>query len=110
MWHGLLLAGVLCVFLAANALMHLSVVGDLPQLSDLGSRLGLGVMVVLISLIGGRVIPSFTGNWLEARGEARPQGLGLVDRLALAANAAALLARRWEEHTAELHSPTRISY
>ncbi|HEY9550017.1 MAG TPA: NnrS family protein, partial [Kiloniellaceae bacterium] len=77
MWHGLLLVGVLCVFLAANSLMHLSIVGDLPQLSDLGSRLGLGVVVVLISLIGGRVIPSFTGNWLEARGEARPQGFGL---------------------------------
>src|SRR3546814_12731673 len=62
MWHGLLLVGVLSVFLAANALMHLSIVGDLPQLSDLGSRLGLGVVVVLISLLGGRFIPSLEGK------------------------------------------------
>lgn len=91
LWHGLLLVGVLSVFLAANALMHLSIISDLPDLSDVGTRLGLGVMVVLVSLIGGRVIPSFTGNWLQARGEARPQGFSVVDRAAIGATAAAVL-------------------
>ena len=32
--------------------------------TDISRRLGFGVVVFLISLIGGRIIPSFTRNWL----------------------------------------------
>jgi uncharacterized protein involved in response to NO len=91
-WRGLLLVLVLSMFLTANALTHLGVVGDLPQASVIGQRFGLAVIVLLISLIGGRVIPNFTGNWLEARGETRPPLAGPVDRLALAATALAMLS------------------
>ncbi len=90
-WRGLLLVLVLSLFLLANAMMHLGVVVDLPQTSVVGQRLGLAVVVLLISLIGGRVIPNFTGNWLAARGETRPPLTGPVDRLALAATALAML-------------------
>jgi uncharacterized protein involved in response to NO len=54
-----LLAPVL-VLLAANLLMHLGVYG-------IGWRLGIAVVIVLISVIGGRIVPAFTRNWLNAR-------------------------------------------
>lgn len=91
-WHGLLLVAVLGVLLVANLLTHLQPIGDWWQLGEAGRRLGLGVLVMLISLIGGRVIPNFTGNWLQARGEQRPPLLGPADRLALVATAAGLLS------------------
>lgn len=91
-WHGLLLVAVLGVFLFANLLTHLQVIADWWQLGEVGRRLGLAVLVMLISLIGGRVIPNFTGNWLQARGEQRPPLLGPTDRLALVATAAGLLS------------------
>ncbi|WP_410216753.1 NnrS family protein, partial [Paracoccus sp. (in: a-proteobacteria)] len=34
-----------------------------------GMRLGLATALLLIILIGGRIIPSFTRNWLAAKGE-----------------------------------------
>jgi uncharacterized protein involved in response to NO len=35
--------------------------------SGLGWRLALGAPILLISVIGGRIIPSFTRNWLFKR-------------------------------------------
>ena len=91
-WHGLLLVAVLGAFLGANLLMHLASATDWSEFSEIGRRLGLGVLVTLISLIGGRVIPNFTGNWLQGRGEQRPPLLGTIDRLAVVATVAGLLS------------------
>jgi uncharacterized protein involved in response to NO len=38
---------------------------DLPIM---GWRLGLSVLLLLICVIGGRIIPAFTGNWLRSQG------------------------------------------
>ena len=39
---------------------------------------------MLIGLVGGRVVPSFTRNWLVKRGaDSRPGAFGVVDRVAL---------------------------
>lgn len=84
LWHGLMLVAVIAVLLIANLLMHQGLIGEEPALLEIGRRLGLGVLVVLISLIGGRVIPAFTGNWLQARGERRPPAFGPADRVAVA--------------------------
>lgn len=71
-------------------------------------RLAIAVIVMLVSLIGGRVTPNFTANWLRRteRGP-EPAPFGLLDRLALAVGAAALAlwvllpgAPRWLEPTA----------
>lgn len=62
---------IVTLFAAANIAFHLS-----PQvLSGAPERAALGAAVTLISLIGGRVVPSFTRNWLA------PRGLG--DRVAV---------------------------
>ena len=69
-WRNLPMPIAIAGLFAASLLSHLEVLGLLPS-GGLGHRLGIGIVVMLISLVGGRVIPSFTGNWLEKRGEAR---------------------------------------
>lgn len=67
----------------ANLLMHLEAAGvAIP--TGLGWRLGLAAVLALVSVIGGRIIPSFTRNWLAARQvKDLPAPHGPADRLAL---------------------------
>jgi uncharacterized protein involved in response to NO len=91
-WRNLPLALLLGAFATANLLTHLGPWAGADP-AALGERLGLAVVLVLIGLIGGRVVPSFTRNWLAKRpGERLPAGFGRFDRLAVAALIAALLA------------------
>ncbi len=54
--------------------------------AGLGWRLGLSAIVILISVIGTKIIPTFTRNWLLARGCPKlPTGHPLLDRAALGA-------------------------
>ncbi|WP_300532524.1 NnrS family protein [uncultured Mameliella sp.] len=58
-----------------------------------GRRLGIALLVFLILLIGGRIVPSFTRNWLAQRGATRlPVAFDRFDMLCLAGGAAALIA------------------
>jgi uncharacterized protein involved in response to NO len=81
-WRNLVpVAGVL-VLLAANALSYAAAAGLVP--AGLDRRLAIAVVVMLIALIGGRVVPSFSRNWLVKRGAVRlPASFGPIDRLAL---------------------------
>lgn len=76
----------------ANALDHAGMAG---LLSDplLGVRAGMGIVIVLITLIGGRIIPSFTRNWLMKRGvkEGLPTQPSGFDLASIAATVAAFL-------------------
>ena len=40
--------------------------------ADYATRAGIALVIVLITLIGGRIIPSFTRNWLAKRSEPGP--------------------------------------
>jgi uncharacterized protein involved in response to NO len=86
-----LLAPVMLLAIA-NLLMHLEVLGiAIPE--GLGWRLGISVVIVLISVIGGRIVPTFTRNWLTARSDSRvPPPAGLLDRLALGTLHAGMIA------------------
>lgn len=89
-WRNLPMPIVLVGLLAANALTHADAAG-LTATGALGQRLGIGIVVLLISLVGGRIIPSFTLNWLKKRGEARLfASFGALDRGALGLTAATL--------------------
>lgn len=91
-WRNLPIPVVLTGLLAANALTHLDAAG-IAATGALGQRLAIGIVILLISLIGGRIVPSFTLNWLKKRGEARlPARFGPADRVALAFLIAALAA------------------
>lgn len=58
----------------------------------LGVRAALGLIVVLISLIGGRIIPSFTRNWMMKNGpkQGLPHQPGRFDMLTIGITAVAM--------------------
>jgi uncharacterized protein involved in response to NO len=80
----------LLVLGAANLLMHLQA-NDVPVPDGLGWRLGIGCVMVLIAVIGGRLIPAFTRNWLRAHGGGEVAESNRLDTAALAASAVSLL-------------------
>ncbi len=63
--------------------MHLESLGFAVP-SGLGWRLGLAAPILLISVVGGRIIPNFTRNWLIKRHSTRlPAPHSAVDRMAV---------------------------
>ena len=59
--------------------------------SGYGIRIGIGGAVLLITLIGGRIIPSFTRNWLARQSPGRlPIAFGPFDVASLAIGALAI--------------------
>lgn len=63
--------------------------GGMPQAAV---RSGLATLVFLILLIGGRITPSFTRNWLARKGGPLPAAAGRFDEVVLAVSFAALAA------------------
>lgn len=76
---------------AANIGFHVAAIRGLDL--AIAERVALAATAVLIMLVGGRIVPSFTRNWLAKQGAtALPAAFGLADKLAMAAAAAALIA------------------
>jgi len=92
-WRNLPMLAALTLLLIASLLVHVEAIVDAPT-AELGNRLGVSTLLMLINLVGGRIIPSFTGNWLvKQRPDVRPPGaFGSFDRLALVLTGLALLA------------------
>jgi uncharacterized protein involved in response to NO len=91
-WRNLPVCLALAGLLAANALTHLEAIG-FAATGPAGIRLGTAVLVALIALVGGRILPSFTANWLRKRGELRlPVPFGRFDLATIVLTWAALLA------------------
>lgn len=83
---------VLIALLAlANIVFHLEEL-EVFAAGQYGARSGLGVLVLLMGLIGGRIVPSFTNNWLaRERRERMAMTHALTERVAHAASAVALM-------------------
>jgi uncharacterized protein involved in response to NO len=82
-WRNLPMVVPVTVLGIANLLMHLESDGVAVP-SGLGWRLGLAAVIVLISVVAGRIVPSFTRNWLAKRwGSDLPAAHGWIDRAAL---------------------------
>lgn len=80
------------VLMLAQLLMDLGSEAGVGNLSAYGWRLGLAAILILISVIGGRLVPAFTRNWLMRRGQERvPPAAALIDRAALGLLHTALL-------------------
>jgi len=92
-WRNLPMLAALTFLLLGNSLTHLGAMG-VADVTEVGTRIGVATLVMLISLIGGRIIPSFTRNWLVKQdpNAPTPASFDFVDRVALATTAAALLA------------------
>lgn len=57
------------LLIVGNAVFHAEVIWGLW--SGYGNRIGIAAAILLIMLIGGRIIPSFTRNWLVRQGPGR---------------------------------------
>ncbi|WP_212524067.1 NnrS family protein [Actibacterium sp. MT2.3-13A] len=68
-WRNLKVLVPLTLLCLANAMFHAETM--ISGSSAIGRRLGLAVLIFLIMLIGGRIIPSFTRNWLAKTGAQR---------------------------------------
>lgn len=64
-------AGVVTAFALLDVVFHLGHAGAWPGADRLALYLTAHGLLVLITVIGGRIIPSFTGNWLRLRGDSR---------------------------------------
>jgi uncharacterized protein involved in response to NO len=89
-WRSLPMIVPVAVLAIANLLMHLEAYGAVPP-GGLGWRLAIAAVVVLISVVAGRIVPSFTRNWMAKRGYAVPEPHGLCDRASLGVLHAGLL-------------------
>ena len=85
--------GMILLFGLADAVDYLCITGLIPM-PDLGWQIALSIVVLLISLIGGRIIPSFTRNYLSKQGVRKglPTQAGKFDLFVIGATAFALLA------------------
>ncbi len=90
-WRNLKVLAPVTVLLAANLLFHWE--ASRYGTADLGRRLGLAAAIVLIMVIGGRIIPSFTHNWLVRENPGRlPQPFNRFDGMVIVLSALALAA------------------
>ena len=85
--------GLVLLFGLTDAVDYLCVTGIVAS-ADLGWQLAMALVVILISLIGGRIIPSFTRNWMAKQKLAggHPTQPGRFDLLVIGTTAFALLA------------------
>lgn len=66
-WRNLPVLGLMGLFALAHALFHWEAAFG-PAQDGYGLRLGMAAGLMLIALIGGRIVPSFTRNWLARHG------------------------------------------
>jgi uncharacterized protein involved in response to NO len=85
------IVGMVLLFGLANAIDHASMGGLID--GDIGWQLAIALVVILISLIGGRITPSFTRNWMAKRGikKGLPTQPGKFDLAVIAVTAVAML-------------------
>lgn len=89
-WRNLKPLALVGLLAAADIAFHAEVL--IAGAPNFAIRLAVGAFVGLIMLIGGRIIPSFTRNWLSRMRSPRlPAAFGLIDKGALIISDAALL-------------------
>jgi uncharacterized protein involved in response to NO len=91
-WRNLPMVAALAALLGGNLLVHLEAM-RVAATAGTGNRLGIAAVLMLISFIGGRIVPSFTRNWISKQPDhaGLPAAFDRVDRAALVITAIALL-------------------
>lgn len=92
-WRNLVVLGLLATFTLANGMFHFEVSMGKNAAQGVGLRLGLATAVMMIAVIGGRIVPSFTRNWLVKRNSpVRPVSpMQRFDKIVLGFSCVALL-------------------
>jgi uncharacterized protein involved in response to NO len=90
-WRNLKIAALLGLLGLGNLGFHLEAHFD--GIAVYATRAGIAVVLMLIMVIGGRIVPSFTRNWLMRRGPGRlPAAFGRFDAACLALSGVGLVA------------------
>jgi uncharacterized protein involved in response to NO len=83
-WKNLKILGGLVGLSIANLAFHISVISSGEAME--ASRSTVGIYVVLIAIVGGRIVPSFTRNWLAKSGSLRlPRPFSRFDLISIIA-------------------------
>jgi uncharacterized protein involved in response to NO len=92
-WRNLVVLGMLALFILGNGLFHLEAARDGNPANGTGLRIALAAGILMIAVIGGRIVPSFTRNWLVKQGNTRLPAAPMqrFDRIALVALFGALV-------------------
>jgi uncharacterized protein involved in response to NO len=70
-WRNLIVLAMLGVFALGNAVFHWEAARGGYPAQGYGLRFGLAAAVMMIAVVGGRIVPSFSRNWLVRRGPGR---------------------------------------
>ena len=68
-WRNLRVIAMVTLLLAGNIAFHLE--AHFNGSAEYGARIGIAAIVLLLAVIGGRIIPSFTRNWLARENPGR---------------------------------------
>jgi len=89
-WRNLPPIAILLALFAGNVVFHVE--DATSGVASFGPRIGIGAIIILLSLIGGRVVPSFTRNWLARENPGRlPVPFGRFDLGVMALSVLALV-------------------
>jgi uncharacterized protein involved in response to NO len=82
-WNNLKIVVIVSLLAAGNIAFHLE--AHVHGLAEYATRAGIAMVIVLVALIGGRIIPSFTRNWLARQAPGRmPAPFGRFDAASMA--------------------------
>jgi uncharacterized protein involved in response to NO len=88
-WSNLKVVGIVLLLAATNVSFHLE--AHFEGTAEYATRAGVALVVTLVGVIGGRIVPSFTRNWLARRPPGRmPTPFGRLDVAAMVAGILAL--------------------
>ena len=88
-WRNLRVIGMVTLLFVGNVAFHIE--AHVRGHAEYGTRIGIAAIVLLLALIGGRIIPSFTRNWLARENPGRlPAPFARFDAVTLAVSGASL--------------------
>lgn len=90
-WNNLKVVGIISLLAVTNIAFHIE--AHIEGLATYSTRAGIGLVVTLVCIIGGRIVPSFTRNWLARRAPGRlPVPFGRFDAIAMVVGVSAMAA------------------
>jgi uncharacterized protein involved in response to NO len=90
-WNNVPVVAIASLFGAGNIAFHIE--AHVNGLAESSTRFAAAMVIALVALIGGRIVPSFTRNWLARKRPGRlPAPFGRFDAIVIAVGAIALVA------------------
>ncbi|WP_454064051.1 NnrS family protein [Candidatus Nitrospira salsa] len=90
-WNRLPIGVIISLYASANILFHVLALSQTN--TDLAARIALALMMMLLTLIGGRITPSFTEDFFDQHGLSnRPAPFSYIDSISIALVGIAALA------------------